>query len=34
MNKETIIKVMVFGAISALLLDHIMKPTLRKTIGL
>lgn len=34
MNKNTIIKVAVFGALSALLIDHFFKPTLARTVGL
>lgn len=34
MNKNTMIKVALFGAVSALVIDHFFKPTLAKTVGL
>lgn len=34
MNKQTIVKVAIFGAISALVIDHFFKPTLARTVGL
>lgn len=34
MSKDKLIKIMLFGAISALVIDYTFKPTLRKTMGL
>lgn len=34
MNRNTILKLAIAGAISAVLVDYLMKPTINKTVGL
>ena len=34
MNSRTILKLAIAGALSAIVIDYVMKPTINKTVGL